>query len=781
MRPVTSLFTYASLLSFAAVVCNTGAAMAQPTLDNFLSGVDVTASKGCNAIEIRLNRPASYLSHFPTDTGDGLTIKLEPLAVMLPGNNDLDQKEAGSVAPDNPAGLTSVSFDPFATGGPVIRLFFARTTAFRVVMDKDTRLLHIDASSLADAARCIGKSAVAGSGEPKTDQSAKSDGPAPSAPAADDAAGALKEGKAILSGGDAQRAALFFTKAVTIGSGKVKQDAQEMLGLARERAGQLAHAKAEYETYLKLYPKGEDALRVRGRLDGVLASMDEAAQKQFASQQLKRGGGAAADAKQPANVSLPEAQGGPVLADGKGSLPGLQITKGGTKLNFKEVEKDPNAWTWEKNGSIGQYYYRDDNFSPSDVSSGSLDRHEEYQNETISSGDVYVSGENQNYRVDFRSSVYNEFGLGSQRDQRDTNVGTLYAEGLAKGTGASVRLGRQSKSTGGVFGRFDGGLAGWQVSKSTKLQAYAGSPVYSRAAKPFAEGRYLYGASIDYTFPSEAWAGALYLMEQDIKSVVDRRAVGAELRYAGKNKSIYSAADYDIFYKELNNAYVTGTWNLTEGSSLYATADFRRVPFLLTSNALMGQNETQLSSLVEIFGENEVDELAVDRTATAKTVSLGATRQISKDWQISVDGTVADYSGTPASGGVDEIPDPGIEYYASAQLTGTNLFKENDVVTFGLRYSNSENSDLYMFDAFLRYPFNDKLRINPRLRLSRRDFKIQDRIQYLVMPSIGARYRLSKSWNFEMEVGARWEHNLSVDGAADNLDLLATAGYRYEF
>ena len=41
---------------------------------------------------------------------------------------------------------------------------------------------------------------------------------------------------------------------------------QELLGLARERSGQLAHAKAEYEEYLRRYPHGEAAERVALRL-----------------------------------------------------------------------------------------------------------------------------------------------------------------------------------------------------------------------------------------------------------------------------------------------------------------------------------------------------------------------------------------------------------------------------------------------------------------------------------------------------------------------------------
>ena len=47
-------------------------------------------------------------------------------------------------------------------------------------------------------------------------------------------------------------------------------EAQELLGLARERNGQLAHAKAEYETFLSRYPDHANAPRVRQRLAALL-------------------------------------------------------------------------------------------------------------------------------------------------------------------------------------------------------------------------------------------------------------------------------------------------------------------------------------------------------------------------------------------------------------------------------------------------------------------------------------------------------------------------------
>ena len=45
-----------------------------------------------------------------------------------------------------------------------------------------------------------------------------------------------------------------------------RAEAQELLGLAHERSGQLAHAKADYEEYLRRYPQGPANERVKKRL-----------------------------------------------------------------------------------------------------------------------------------------------------------------------------------------------------------------------------------------------------------------------------------------------------------------------------------------------------------------------------------------------------------------------------------------------------------------------------------------------------------------------------------
>jgi hypothetical protein len=786
----------------AAFAASSGSAWSEPTLDHLLSVVNVNGSLKCGSIDIRLNRPVSYTGNFPQSTGTDLTIHLEPLATTLPSEGSVSLKEAASVAPGNVANLGAVIFDPVSTTGPVIHLVFSKPMAFHVLLDNDNRHLRVAVSPPDNALKCLGKatsfdepapnSEGAKPDAPKTDQATKSDETAkPDAAApANDAAGALKEGKRALAGGDYARATAYFTKAVSIGSGAEKQDAQEMLGLSRERAGQMAFARAEYETYLKLYSTGAGSARVKDRLNGVLAAMENKANEEFAKRQAVRlAANPAAPTTNPLGkgnqlTALPL----PVVPGRPNTLANLLVTQQGIRANLRETPIDPKAWTWEKHGSLAQYYYRDDNFVPSIAGANNLDAHKVYQNEVLSTGDFYIRGENEDYSLEASISAYNEKGIGEQYATNSSNLSTVYVDGRLKGPKIGAKLGRQSRSTGGVFGRFDGLTLAWEPIANLKTHSVLGSPVYSANAQPFADGRYFYGASIEYTLPSKEWSGGLYAIEQDVQNIVDRRALGGELRYVGKNLSVYSAADYDIFYGELNNAYVSGTWNPREGTSIYATADYRKVPFLLTSNALTGENFGQLSTLVDLVGQDTTSQLASARTASSETLTVGASQQISKDWQLSLDATVANYSGTPPSGtpilGMQQgFAAPGLEYYLSAQASGLSLFKENDSVSFGLRYSQSQTNHMYMADASYRYPFNDKLRLGPRIRVSLLDAQLSrgEQFVYSIVPSFKSSYRINKQWSLEAEISANWKDVVAPLSATQSMDLLATAGYRFEF
>jgi hypothetical protein len=229
---------FLTLVSISGLYLLVSPALSQVTLDQLLSTVTVEKKGKCGTIDIRLNRPANYLHHFPATVGDHLTINVEPLGVTTDDKTEVPGAESANVPVGNSVGLDGVSYDPSATGGPQIRLSFQKSLAYHVIMDTNTRHLRVDVSSPANSLSCLGR-AEGAIGE-TLGQDEKSDGPlVGSSPEA-----ALAEGKTQLASKDYARATAYFTKAVSKGSGKIKQDAQEFLGLARERAGQLPHAQA---------------------------------------------------------------------------------------------------------------------------------------------------------------------------------------------------------------------------------------------------------------------------------------------------------------------------------------------------------------------------------------------------------------------------------------------------------------------------------------------------------------------------------------------------------
>ena len=776
MNKLLDLRFFASFSAF--FVAAHGWAMAEPTLDQLLATVSVAGSSACAHVELKLNRAVNVTDVFPAEKGMDLSIHIEPLATIMT-NSGRSLKEAASVPPQNPAGLGGAIYDPTGPSGPEIHFVFAKAMAYKLKRDEDNRHIVLDVAPADASEKCLGFIPAASTGSGKGDLAPNADSSlsATDQTPAQQAEAALAEGKKQLSGGDFNRATAFFTKAVSLGTGRVKQDAQEMLGLSHERANQMAFAKAEYETYLNLYPTGPEAARVKQRLAGVVAAMESQANQQFALHQAKTAGQTVATGKGDLQglALLP----GQSAATGQGT--GVSVSSLGLRSNLIEEKKDPNAWTWQKSGSVAQYYYRDDNFVPAAIGSPLFGTHQVFQNEAISTADGFIHGENQDYALEGRVSAYNEQGFGEQANIANSSFSTVYIDGKLKGPKLDARIGRQSKSAGGVFGRFDGGVLSWEGIKNVKLQAVGGSPVFSRNAMPFADNHYFYGVSAEYTSDKKDWSASIYAIEQNVGDLVDRRAIGGEAHYNGQKFVAYSAADYDIFFHELNNAYVTGTWLPRQGTSIYGTLDYRKIPFLLTSNALMGQNFGSLQTLVDAVGLDNVNEWAGDRTASSKTASAGISQQLNDKWQASLDAMLGYYTGTPASGGVDATPDPGFDFYASVTLSGSSILRLNDTLTGSLRYAWSSSATTYMADAYYRLPVNEKLRLGPRFRVSLRNSSISDPVQYLVMPSLSANYRINQNWSIESELGARYQNTVTNGQSSPSLDVLATAGYRYEF
>ena len=542
----------------------------------------------------------------------------------------------------------------------------------------------------------------------------------------------MEEARQAMAGADYARAIQIYTKVLQhVDTGK-HQDAQEFLGLARERNGQLAHAKLAYEQYLERYPEGAGTERVRQRLAGITTA---------------------------------------------------RMTP---KAKLRSAERGQEEPSWDVFGSFSQYYRRDtSHIVTEDTSTATTIRDSETRvNLSSLSTDLDITGRRRGGPLEIQSRFtggYENDFLDEGQGRGDlSRVSSLYVDLQERPHGIGGRFGRQTSSKGGVLGRFDGALLSYQLRPTVKLNAVSGYPVDSSRDSPDTE-RLFYGLSADFGTFANAWDFSAFIIEQQIDSINDRRAVGGEARYFDPVKSILTYVDYDISYSVLNTFLVLGNWNLPNQVSLNATIDYRKSPILTTRNAIQGQGVETLAELRSRFSVDEMRQLAEDRTADSRSVTVGLSRPLNDRFQISGDVTLSEFGSTPASGGVEALPSTGIESFYNLQLIGSNLLKEGDITIFGMRYSDTSTSKTTSASINERYPLTNAWRVNPRLRVDYRQNQNTSTDQWTGSPSVLMDYLWRKRYRFEFETGGEWSTRELVDGNEDTMSYYVYLGYRADF
>jgi hypothetical protein len=235
------------------------------------------------------------------------------------------------------------------------------------------------------------------------------------------------------------------------------------------------------------------------------------------------------------------------------------------------------------------------------------------------------------------------------------------------------------------------------------------------------------GLSADIATLLQNWDLSVFLVEQHVDDQVDRRSIGGEVRYFDPVKSLFSLLDYDIFHQEVSILMLQGDWRFEDETRIYMNLDYRNTPVLSTSNALSGQLDPDTSLAIEsidelqnFFTDDEIYDLAKDRTAETTSFSFGINHPLSKTLQLSGDFTVSKTGETPASGGVEATEETDNEFFYTFQVIKNDLIKQGDIGILSLRYSDASTSDTFRMGISSRYPITNGWRINPRLGLSYR-------------------------------------------------------------
>ncbi|HHQ13711.1 MAG TPA: hypothetical protein ENK16_01670, partial [Chromatiales bacterium] len=459
---------------------------------------------------------------------------------------------------------------------------------------------------------------VSAAAETKTDTlpEATQTAAANSLPALDDDAlrKLMDDGRNVMLAGDLARAIQIYTRVLQEPENQWSAQAREYLGLARERNGQKAHAIAEYRRYLELYPQSDAAGRVRQRLAGLTA------------------------------VSAPK------------------LASAGTRSGRRSADEQ----RWDVYGGFAQYY-RLDQSQFNDQSSRTN------QSSVLSDVDVIARRRGDRLQFSSRATLGNLYDLLSDGPGTSTRVYYLYADLLDDVTGLGLRLGRQSQHKGGVLGRFDGAEFSWQWRPQTRFSFLTGSPVDS-SRDGFNTDRQFYGLSADFLQLFDLFDLNLFYNTETMDGLENRNAIGAEVRYFDQSRSVIANIDYDTSYAELNALTILGNWTLDNRLGFNLLLDKRKSPFLLTRNALIGQQVTSIQDLQQLYTEDEIRALASDRTADMTAVTVGVSTPLFERFQINADITANRLGGTPASGGVAAMPDQGTAFYYSLNLIGSSLF-----------------------------------------------------------------------------------------------------------
>lgn len=547
--------------------------------------------------------------------------------------------------------------------------------------------------------------------------------PGTEAAAADRAAELMKDARAAMLAANYPEAIRLYTEALQI-PGEHGAEAREFLGLARERNHQTAYARAEYQAYLKEYPDGEGTARVRQRLAGLAAS--------------------AAEPRAP--------------------------------LRTAEAARQS---TWDFFSGISQYYRRDVSL-PGDGTDPLIT-----QSALLSDFDLNLRRRGSSIDVLGRVTATHIYDLMPEETfssrGSDTRVSYAYVDVDDHRRRWSTRFGRQTLHTGGVLGRFDGLYSTYEWAPDRELHFTAGYPVES-TRNGVQTDRQFYGLSADF---NNVWRNldlTAFVNRQSIGPLLDRQAAGGEARYSDDHRSLVALVDYDTSYSEVAAAMLLGSWRLDNRMTFSLLLNQRRSPYLTTRNALIGQQVSDIEELLLLYNEDEIRALALDRTATTRTTTFGFSSPFAQRFQVNADLTTTETDATQASGNVAAIPGTGPQSYYTINFVGSGLFKVGDVTVFGYRRSDSDSytSDLVTFD--MRLPVGRVLRINPRVRVLRRENLLDFSTQTTVAPSFRLLLNAKRRYRLEFEVGRDWtRRDLATGDLLDDGAYFYNLGYRVDF
>jgi tetratricopeptide (TPR) repeat protein len=538
------------------------------------------------------------------------------------------------------------------------------------------------------------------------------------------AAALSREARAALETGDFEKAVVLLNRLLNLPPNAWSEEAQEQIGLARERLGEIAKAKAEYELYLKLYPDGPGAARIQQRLAAL------------------------------------------------SSAPGVVAGERGGGLSY-----------W---GSVSQYYYGGQSRATTTtttvtpatgattIDTASLSGVDQSQlSNTVDLTARYRDATWDN-RVVVRDSYLVNFlkGVGNQNQLNALYFETRYQPALLMG-----RFGRQWATSGGVLGLFDGAAGAWGLTENWRVGGVVGQPVENQLGGTH---KTFYGANVETENLGNKWGGQAFAIRQNVSGYEDRTGVGGELRYFDAGWNVYSLFDYDTTFKTTNIGMVQGNIFFPTSTSVNLLYDYRRTPTMQLTNALVVDPTSSIGTLVQTLGLGATRSLAKAVTPISRVAFVGVTQQLSPRWQVGGDIRVSSLSATPAFGTTyPGTPSTGRVYTYTIQTIANNLTPWQDILVLTGDVLRSRDLDAAQLGLDFRFNVWQDLLLEPLFRWYRQT-DTHDATLTRTTPGLHVLWRVADRFSIEAEGDWELTHTKSPVIVDDVRRRFYYVGWRFD-
>lgn len=710
---------------------------AQVAPSEVISDVSIIKRKGKSAIKVDFAFPVRYESHDVVGGGTEIIVNLGfsrrdvTDISQLPLLQSMLPQEMGNVPLDEVTYVTE-------SDGPKLNIRFRDPVKIKITQDlgRTSLLVYLPTQFSVKKGEGGGKGAVFGGFVPEPAKTGKKMDPKKIEKL-------FNQGKSFLRNDQPKKAVQLFSSLLSMPEHKWTKESMELLGLARERNGQVAQAQSVYEAYVKRYPKDKSTDRVKQRLADLSEERLQPKQPLKKSEQTR-----------------------------KSKLVGQSFFFG-TLSQY---------WDYSALSSDNQTLI---NRSGPDTHLSLLHRQ---KSKDYDWRNTLVMSERYNFAKD---------SDGERRGSDGIYVGSLYTKYKNNLQHFSTTIGRHIANIPGVLGKFDGIDIGAQALENVRMNAVFGYP-YSAADKQHVQTYKPFKVfNLDISEVFKGWDISPYIATQKTNGLLSRSAYGSDFRYYHDKGELNAFFEYDKVFQEWVSRRIQAKYNVSKNTIITASfTDDKNVD--LENSLLEFDNSGNIQDILDTTQLTLADlaRLVVDTNASSKDTtfsikhSFSDTLSMSAEWNRSTrtqvqfdippDQDISQIDLALADSFVTILPDVNTESLRLRLVTSASFYPKDSTIL----YYQNDSSRLYDSNRYTvnyRNRIGAKTRINSSLSYRTRDSKDQFNRLKSILPKIVWEHSRSKTFKWYVEA---WVDNRDIEndnGQLTERELNFYGGYSWDF